>query len=215
MCSHWLSGNIKKSRFVVCQFPRCKYFHLQAVNTTSLNTELGIHSQLSQESMSQILHTTAFNGILLVTGDSLPTGVAHSTHPSVTDLSGSGTQTQVLLPSAVHTSRTGLSLVKQSRDCILWSGDGDGGAHALREPSPCLGRAFCCYRLWRAEIYKVFQACVLIPLWHSALLHTVLCHLLGVRNRHLGLCTRHLGLCTRPSSVHESFSVPTSKDSST
>lgn len=77
-------GKMKKSWFMVCQFPWCKYYHdgkLQAVHTTSVNT-VGRYSQLSQESSSQILHTGAFNEVLLVTGNSRPPEVAHSTQPS-------------------------------------------------------------------------------------------------------------------------------------
>lgn len=48
---------------------------------------------------------------------------------------------QGLLPSAVYTSKTRLNLVKHSRNFVLWSRNREGGAHALKIPSPQLERS--------------------------------------------------------------------------
>lgn len=163
------TGSLRKMEefwLMVCQFPWYKYSchgWFQAINTASLNTELRRYSQLSQEIMSHMVCTTAFNGIPLVTRNSLPFEVA----PPITDPSGLGPQTKVLLPSAVHANRMRLSLVKKSRTCII------GWKNGERCLLPDSERGFGIYRL-RCEVIKVFQACEVILLLHSTLLQLVL-----------------------------------------
>lgn len=107
----------------------------------------------------------------------------------VLTLAGQGpSQTKILLASAIRDKRR-MSSVKQSRNLVFWSRNGEVWAYAIKEPSPRLEGAFCFYRQWWGVI-KLVQACIVTlhctrP-FLSSFLHTVLL----VHTWHLNLCTQ-------------------------